>query len=293
MVSRDVQVETVNMSPYQNLGHNNRYRTLSRNNNGEDDFDQDSVNLKALEEYDSLLQSPHVMKPARSNSLKGDQAFNYDSEGSRKRSEPVVVYQNLNNYVNIKLSHRMPQALNLRQQIQDEFKRYIEEHNTSVGSVKSQKAVPRKSYRADIHQHLAAFRKREQERNLSQRSLKVLGSSRTLPTIETNAYDPQVSKVGSIKASKAPPNPYSNLVQTTTSNELRNRVQRNFFSRVTLKDSLSELSLQIKPCDTTPNSERSPNRSDSSNAKKTKVLNYIIRRAKYDEKLNADLFKAL
>ena len=62
--------------------------------------------------------------------------------------------------------------------------------------------------------------------NQSQRSLKVLGTSRTLPSLEPNAYDPEVSKVGSIKASKAPPNPYSNVIQA--SNE-RNRVQRNFF----------------------------------------------------------------
>jgi len=90
MVSRDVQVETVNMSPYHNLRQsgNNRYRTLSRN--CDDDYDQDSINLNALGDYDSLLQSPHVMKPVSLQTLNNDRPYNYESEGSRKR--PVVVY---------------------------------------------------------------------------------------------------------------------------------------------------------------------------------------------------------
>jgi len=118
----------------------------------------------------------------------------------------------------------------------------------------------------------------------SHRSLKVLGTSRTLPTIDTQAYDPEVSKVGSIKASKAPSlNPYANIMQLSND---RNRVQRDFFKRMTPRESSRELSLKVQPTLTS--------QSNSSRAKQTKVLNYIITRAKYDEKkLNSDLFKAL
>jgi hypothetical protein len=95
-----------------------------------------------------------------------------------------------------------------------------------------------------------------------------------------------VSKVGTIKASKAPPNPYSNVTQTSND---RNRVRRDFFKMLTPKEPARDLSLKVKPCDLFA----SPSRSESTREKQTKVLNYIIHRAKYDEKLNSDLFKAL